>query len=59
MADFYRFGSEISENKSASKKEQKKSYEPPRLVEWGTILSLTQGPLFGGQDDGVMGTGGI
>lgn len=50
-----------SENSIASPGDYpaRRVYEPPVLVEWGTILDLTLGAAFGGQDDGFLGTGGI
>ncbi len=34
-------------------------YRSPELTEWGTILDLTRGAIFGGQDDGFTGTSGV
>lgn len=34
-------------------------YRSPEVTEWGTILDLTRGAIFGGQDDGFTGTSGV
>lgn len=36
----------------------KKAYRPPRLVEWGTLSDLTQGPINGTVDGFFSGSGG-
>lgn len=33
-------------------------YQPPRLVTWGTLTTLTQGPLNGTEDGFFSGTRG-
>ena len=37
----------------------RKSYESPRLQEWGSILELTKGGFAGTVDDDFSGTGGV
>lgn len=36
----------------------KKVYHPPALVDWGSLLELTGGPLADIQDEGFTGSGG-
>lgn len=38
---------------------RKKAYEPPALIEWGSIVELTHGPQADIQDDGFSGSGGV
>jgi hypothetical protein len=38
---------------------RKQSYEPPALVEWGSIIDLTQGLDANIEDDGFSGSGGV
>lgn len=37
----------------------RKPYESPRLLEWGSILELTGGPLADVQDDDFSGSGAV
>jgi hypothetical protein len=34
----------------------KRRYESPELLEWGSIIDLTQGPLFGFDDVDIGGS---
>jgi hypothetical protein len=43
----------------AAPRPSKKSYEPPTLVEWGSIVDLTHGPFANIEDDGFSGSGGV
>ena len=38
--------------------QEKKRYESPKLVEWGTITEITQGPSTGTTDGNGTGSGG-
>lgn len=37
----------------------RKRYEPPVLVDWGSIVDLTHGFAADIQDDGFSGSGGV
>ena len=37
----------------------KKPYQSPALVEWGSIVEMTRGPLADTQDDDFSGSGGF
>jgi hypothetical protein len=45
-----------SEEAGAATCSSKRPYEPPALVEWGTIISLTQGAVASFEDADVGGT---
>jgi hypothetical protein len=37
----------------------RKPYQSPTLVEWGSLVELTQGTAADIQDDGFIGSGGV
>jgi hypothetical protein len=37
----------------------RKGYQSPSLVEWGSLVELTRGPLADIQDDDFSGSGGV
>lgn len=46
----------VTEEALSAASESKRHYESPELVEWGSIVDLTQGPEFSFEDLDVGGS---
>jgi hypothetical protein len=49
----------IADARSAKLGSERRLYEGPRLIEWGSIIELTKGRSAGTRDGNFSGSGGV